>query len=413
MAVWEFNRGEWTEAYVFLRLLGEGRIYGASAELVRDDKIYIDIVNVIRAEPNAYARFERFIENEIAKVKAFDKDNVIFKVITGPELNEKASFLYHEIMASSGGKRKLKVPAIQEYLEELRFSSPKANLSDEAKQAYGAKADIIITAQNSLDNSTSTEGFSVKSHLGSNPTLFNCSQTSGFVYRIVGCNLEGMHRINALNSLKTMIAAIKKDYSLEYVGCRNAVFEQNIGIVDSRMDEILNVAILAVNGYYNHDISTDLPTVCDTLTNLNPIKRANPKEFYSAKIKDFLFASFAGLTASTPWSGRKKLTGGYIDVGQTGELLYYRAISDDIFANYLFKNTKIDMPDRGVCKALALERAGIYLSEHRNLTKDEENAIIFVDGISGKKNSKKGDFGYVYEKDNEFFIDLNFQIRFR
>ena len=30
MAVWEFNRGEWTEAYVFLRLLGEGRIYGDS-----------------------------------------------------------------------------------------------------------------------------------------------------------------------------------------------------------------------------------------------------------------------------------------------------------------------------------------------------------------------------------------------
>ena len=413
MAVWEFNRGEWTEAYVFLRLLGEGRIYGASADLVRDEKIYIDIVNVIRAEPNAYARFERFVEDEIAKVKAFDNENVVFKVITAPELNDKATFLYNEIMASSGGKRKLKVPIIQKYLEELRFRSPKANLSDEAKHEYGAKADIIITAQNSLDNSTSTEGFSVKSHLGSNPTLFNCSQTSGFVYRIPGCTFEGMHRINALNSLKTMIAAIQYDYSLEYVGCRNDVFEQNIGIVDSRMDEILNVAILAVNGYYDDDISTDLPTVCQVLTSLNPIKRANPKEFYSAKIKDFLFASFAGLTASTPWSGKKKLTGGYIDVGQSGELLYYRAISDDIFANYLFQNTKIDMPDRGVCKALALQRANIFLSENRDLRENEENAIIFANGISGKKNSKKGDFGYVYQVGSEFFIALNFQIRFR
>ena len=34
--IWEFNKGEWTEAYVFLRLLGEGRIYGATAELVKD-----------------------------------------------------------------------------------------------------------------------------------------------------------------------------------------------------------------------------------------------------------------------------------------------------------------------------------------------------------------------------------------
>lgn len=35
MAVWKFNRGEWTEAYVFMRLLGDGRIYGASSELTK------------------------------------------------------------------------------------------------------------------------------------------------------------------------------------------------------------------------------------------------------------------------------------------------------------------------------------------------------------------------------------------
>ena len=30
-----------------------------------------------------------------------------------------------------------------------------------------------------------------------------------------------------------------------------------------------------------------------------------------------------------------------------------------------------------------------------------------------KSKSKKGDFGYVYGKDGLYFIDLNFQIRFR
>ena len=164
MAVWEFNRGEWTEAYVFLRLLGEGRIYGASADLVKDEKTYIDIVEVIRDEPYAYARFERFLEDEIAKVKALDDEEVVFKIITAPELNEKASFLYHEIMTAPGGSRKLRVPIIQEYLEDLRFKTPKANLSEQARQKYGAKTDIIITTQNSLDKSISTEGFSIKDY---------------------------------------------------------------------------------------------------------------------------------------------------------------------------------------------------------------------------------------------------------
>ena len=413
MAVWEFNRGEWTEAYVFLRLLGEGRIYGASAELVRDERTYIDIVNIIRDEPNAFFKFERFIEDEMAKVRAFDGDNVIFKIITAPELNDQASFLYNEIMSASGGNRKLKVPAIQQYLEELRFSSPKANLSDSALQQYGAKTDIIITSQSSLDNSRTTEGFSVKSHLGSNPTLFNCSQTSGFLYRISGCDIEGMHRINKLDSFRTMIAEIKNNYSLEYIGCRNPIFEQNIGIVDSRMDEILNAALLILYGYYDDSINSDLPSVCSKLIELNPINRRNAAEFYEAKLKDFLFSSFAGLTASTPWSGRRRLSGGYIDVSQSGELLYYRAISDDIFANYLFRNTKIDVPDRGVNKALALETAKVYLDEGRDLTQSEINSIIYKNGIGGTRNSKKGDFGYVYQDNGEYFIAINFQIRFR
>ena len=130
-------------------------------------------------------------------------------------------------------------------------------------------------------------------------------------------------------------------------------------------------------------------------------------------MKDFLFSSFAGLTASTPWSGRRRLSGGYIDVSQSGELLYYRAISDDIFANYLFRNTKIDVPDRGVNKTLALETAKVYLDEGRDLTQSEINSIIYKNGISGTRNSKKGDFGYVYQDNGEYFIAINFQIRFR
>ena len=222
-----------------------------------------------------------------------------------------------------------------------------------------------------------------------------------------------MHRINALDSFKTIISAIREQYSLEYIGCRNDIFEQNIRIVDSRMDEILHHTLLLFYGYYGIDVSVDMNSVCDALAELNPIYSRNPNVFYRAKIKDLLFASFAGLTASTPWSGRRRLTGGYIDVSQNGELLYYRAISDDIFANYLFQNTKFEVPDRGMCKALALKRALVYLEENRSLTQAEENAIIYKNGVSGAKNSKKGDFGYIYQDGHDFYFVLNFQIRFR
>ena len=134
--------------------------------------------------------------------------------------------------------------------------------------------------------------------------------------------------------------------------------------------------------------------------------------FYPANFKDFLFDSFAGMTASSLWNGRKRLTGGYIDVSRNGEMLYYRAMSDDIFGNYLFENTYFDRPDRGACKDLAVAKAVAYF-EGRELNENEKNSYIYKNGVSGTKKSKKGDFNYVYEKHGQYFIDLNFQIRFR
>ncbi len=60
-----------------------------------------------------------------------------------------------------------------------------------------------------------------------------------------------------------------------------------------------------------------------------------------------------------------------------------------------------------------MEEAKAFVDENRHLTKEERNALIYKDGVSGMKNNKKGDFGYVYRNGEEYFIDINFQIRFR
>lgn len=409
MAVWQFNRGEWTEAYVFMRLLGDGRIYGASSELTKDDSTYIDIINIIREEPDKMLIFERFVDANIAYVKA-SKDGESIKVVTAPEFSEYAQVLYDNIKTLTTD-RVTSVAEVQEYLESLGIDTPKANLSKSAKEKYGAKTDVIITCEDSLDHSKTTEGFSVKSHIGSPATLFNCSQTSGFTFEVVGCDERGMHEINAKDAFLSIMEVIKEKFSLEYVGCRNEVFEQNIAFVDSRMEEVLGAAVLAQASYYGA-CGSNVKEVCNKVVELNPINVRNPQMFYPAKFKDFLFDSFAGMTASSIWNGRKRLTGGYIDVSRNGEMLYYRAMSDDIFGNYLFENTYFDRPDRGMCKNLAVAKANAYL-EGRELNENEKNSYIYKNGVSGTKKTKKGDFGYVYEKHGQYFIDLNFQIRFR
>lgn len=409
MAVWQFNRGEWTEAYVFMRLLGEGRIYGASSNLQRDNAIYIDIINIIRDEPDRLLIFERFVdEANVFCIKA-TKDGEVIKVITAPEISDYARTLY-EAIKNISAKRVIKVQAVQEYLESLCVNTPKANLSKSAKEKYGAKTDVIITGRDCLDHSTTTEGFSIKSHIGSSATLFNCSQTSGFTFEVINCDDEGMHTINAMDEFMPMLSVIKNNYSLEYKGCRSKTFEENIAIVDSRMEEVLSAAVLVQAGYYGEYLSNNVKDICNKIVELNPINQRKPQMFYPAKFKDFLFASFAGMTASSEWNGRKRLTGGYIDVDKNGDMLYYRAVSDDVFGNYLFENTYFDRPDRGVNKELAVVAAKAFLHDRRVLSEAEINRVLKP---SGTMKAKKGDFGYVYKKDNRYFIDLNFQIRFK
>lgn len=411
MAIWEFNRGEWTEAYVFLRLLGDGRIHGATSNLVKDELTYIDIINIIRDEPEKYLIFERYIEDEAPYIRSTDGKNII-RIITAPELTETASRLY-TLIKTVTGDRKFQLPEIQAYLESIDLDSPKPTLSNRAKELYGIKTDIIITTEDSFDHVTSTNGFSIKSHLGSPPTLFNSSQTSGFVYKIVNCDISGMYALNSLDSFVDIIKAIKKDYSLEYSGCRNDIFLENIRIIDSQMDEILQRAVLYQAGYLTGLSSNNLSDINDALVVDNPLNVRNPVVFYPAKLKALLFASFAGMTASNEWNGRKKLTGGYIDVDKEGEMLYYRAISDDIFENYLYKHTFFDRPDRGVEKELAVNVAKAKVFENRDLSQEEANSIVFVNGQNGQRKPKKGDYGYVYQVDDSFYIAINFQIRFR
>lgn len=409
MDIWKFNKGEWTEAYVFLKVLGEGRIYGANSNLHKDPLTYMDIVNIIREEPDRYLCFERMIKNEMAYIEASDHD-VVFKIVTADELKSKAKELYRNIMNLKGDGAGA-IPEAQSYLSGLRIASPKARLSAEASKKYGVKTDIIITSQSSIDHARNTQGFSVKSHLGNPATLFNSSPTSGFLFKVKGCDYGGMQELNAQShSFDTMLKLIKSKYELEYIGCRNEIFADNLTLVDSNMDKVMQAAILVAHGFYGDCPSQKLTDICDCLIGINPLQHRRPEIFYPAKFKAFLYDAFAGMTASKEWNGRKLLSGGYLDVASDGTILYYRAVSDDVFCSYLFKKTFFDLPDRGVNHSIA-EITGKAYVEDRKPTKEELDRATLTK--KGKTRQKKGDWGYVFEKGGQYFFSINFQIRFK
>ena len=51
------NKGEWSEIYVFLRLLEVGKLYAADADLNKMDDVFYNIINIVRTENMVFLNF--------------------------------------------------------------------------------------------------------------------------------------------------------------------------------------------------------------------------------------------------------------------------------------------------------------------------------------------------------------------
>ena len=72
-----------------------------------------------------------------------------------------------------------------------------------------------------------------------------------------------------------------------------------------------------------------------------------------------------------------------------------------------------DRPDRGYKKDIAVATAKAF-QEGRELTDEELHNLTYTmkDGKEVRRNPK-GDWGYIYKQEDRYFLNINFQTRFR
>ena len=183
-------------------------------------------------------------------------------------------------------------------------------------------------------------GFSIKSRLGSAPTLLNASRTTNFTYLVKGLQANDVKIINNVNTRSKLKDRIKKIYDLggwlEFETMDNPKFKKNLMMVDSVMPQIASRILFA---YFssNKNSMTDLLT---HLINENYFDRE--ASFYEHKIKELLSAIALGMKPGTTWDGNEEATGGYIIVKSSGDVLTYYIYNRDSFKKYLLNNTRLD-----------------------------------------------------------------------
>lgn len=352
------NKGEWSEFYAFVKLLSTGVLYAADENVNRLENTYFPILKILREE-NQGGEKEYVISSEDGSVEVHWHTDTI-RNLTRAELVHMASGILTAIQ--NGGNRAFEIDGSERMMDALACSKISAPSTD--------KTDITLQVHDIYTGYDSICGFSIKSELGSAPTLLNASGATNFVFEVPDISDAEAERINAINTPTKIIDrmnAIRCHGALKFVGAANSVFAVNLMFIDTGMERIIGEVLL---DYYCNNIAE-----CKALT--MRLEQANPLSYpgyglYEYKFKNFLCAVALGMMPASGWNGQDEANGGYVIVKQNGDVVAYHLYNRDAFKSYLLNNTKLE----------------------RGSTTRHNFATIYT-GTDGKK-----------------YINLNLQIRF-
>ena len=357
------NKGEWSEIYVLLRLLADGKVYAADSDLNKLENIYFPVIKIIREENKGEIK-----EYFTGKRVAIHVNGIKTREVTASAFERESALLLQEI-SNKSAKGAFSIESTQQFMDEILCRKLSAPASD--------KSDITIKVVDVHTGYSPTVGFSIKSELGSAPTLLNAGRTTNFIYRVrhessvLVREANGIYRTSGGKDrpdVKGRIhKIIEKSGHLEYWKMNNPVFHDNLVLIDSSMDKIIAETLL----YFYRDGIGDCEEMVEKLERKNPMRYGNVNA-YRYKFKKFLTAVALGMKPATVWDGMDEATGGYIIVTREGDVLAYHIYNRNYFEEYLLKNTKYETA-----------------------------------------STSRHEFGKIYSENGNDLINLNLQVRFK
>lgn len=348
------NKGEWSEIYTLLKLLGDGKVYAGNQNLSRIQDLFYPIIMILRQEKEG--EFNYMLQGADVVIQTPGGEELL-RISAAVFLSE-AEKLLSAIHENDGA---FAVPEVESFMNSIYCHSLKAKSSD--------KTDIKIILHDRRTRINSEMGFSIKSQLGGDSTLLNASKATNFNFKIVGVELsdDDILMINSLNPKRNKVIervnAIKaKGASLVFDKIDNSTFRNNLLMLDGDLPVIIANLLLE---QLNTGIST-LKELAERITEINPLKYEieHSSPFYAYKIKHILTSAALGMMPATAWSGKFDATGGYLVVKRDGEILCYHFYDRNRFEDYLFFNAY-------------LERSSTSRHEYASIIKEEDGTLSF------------------------------------
>jgi len=349
MATNKLNYGEWGELYVLLRLVGDGKLNLTDENEKEVLGYYLDLIEVIRhetAERTVRYRKGKHID-DVWQVLIFVNDDNMTSAFND-EFSDKADELLDYV--KEGRRAPFPVPeSLGKFFAAIEVQHYKAKSSD--------KSDIFLSAGDPRSGLVRENiGYSVKTKWSRKSTLFNTGNGSRSVYRLHGRITDKL--IDEVNSLVNsdgdadvigrwkMLdeAGVEREFQ-DYAYCSRAkchAFSENLELMNPYSINMFEQIVRA--RFENRLTGVSIAEVNDWLVSKNPCALRRPEIQYEYMLKNFLYASYCGMTASTPWDGRSNVNGGLITVQPDGRIVAFNALDGEVFKSYLFHHCCFDWP---------------------------------------------------------------------
>lgn len=348
------NKGEWSEIYTLLKLLGEGKVYAGDQNLNKIQDLFYPIIMILRQEKDGNFNYKPQDKNIVIQTS---EEKELLRISASVFL-AKAEELLKAINESDGA---FAIPQIETFMYKIHCHSLKAKSAD--------KTDIRIILHDRRTKMNSEMGFSIKSQLGGDSTLLNASKATNFNFKIEGVFLsdDDIADINSLNPKRNKVIdrinAIKnKGGRFVFDKVDNSTFRNNLIMLDGDLPSIIAHLLLE---QLDSGVST-LKELANLITKTNPLgydtEQASP--FYTYKIKHLLTSVALGMMPATAWNGRFDANGGYLVVKKDGEILCYHFYDRNRFEDYLFSNAY-------------LERSSTSRHEYASIVKEDGGTLSF------------------------------------
>lgn len=327
------NKGEWSEIYTLLKLLGDGKVHAGDADMNKLD-LYYPIINVIREESKRY----EYKPDVAQHIVIIDEDGNEYTRFSMEKFIEESSYLLAEI--KSGSDRTFEIPRTESFMNQIGCKRLKA--------PSRSKADIHIVIHDLRTNMSPLLGFSIKSQLGSSSTLLNPGFSTNITYKIVGTKLDDkdVEQINQIKEhLPRMKAIFDRGCSLKYHNVDNATFKNNLLFLDSCMPQFI-AECLVIDSIPGS--SSSIKNIVSVVAKNNPLNFEGPnvETYYAHKMKVLLLDTALGMTSAKEWNGRYDANGGYLVVRKDGEIVCYHFYNRNDVEDYLYNNTRMERASR-------------------------------------------------------------------